>query len=167
MIGNDVVDLSLAKSESNWKREGYLDKIFTDKEQKFILTNSNPDKIIWNLWSRKEAVYKIIIQKGGKRGYYPRKLECQNTDSENGIVVFENQIYHTKTSVSEDYIYSEAVENILDFDKIIEIKKSESLNKVNGIPYYTVDNQMFSASKTHHGKYEKAVYLNKINPKFF
>lgn len=80
---------------------------------------------------------------------------------------FENQIYHTKTSVSEDYIYSEAVENILDFDKIIEIKKSESLNKVNGIPYYTVDNQMFSASKTQHGKYEKAVYLNKVNPKFF
>ena len=28
--GNDIVDLSLAKTESNWKRKGFLEKIFTE-----------------------------------------------------------------------------------------------------------------------------------------
>lgn len=167
MIGNDIVDLSLAKSESNWKRKGYLDKIFTKREHKFILTHENPDIMIWNLWSRKEAVYKIIIQKGGKRGYYPIKIECQNTDLENGFVVFENQIYHTKTIVSHDFIYSEAVENSLDFDKIIEISNMDNVIKIEEIPFYIIDNQLFFASKTHHGKYEKVVYLNKINSKVY
>jgi phosphopantetheinyl transferase (holo-ACP synthase) len=33
VIGNDIVDLALARKESNWKRPGYLNKIFTTKEQ--------------------------------------------------------------------------------------------------------------------------------------
>jgi hypothetical protein len=32
VIGNDIVDLALARKESNWKRPGYLNKIFTTKE---------------------------------------------------------------------------------------------------------------------------------------
>ena len=36
MIGNDIVDLALAQKESNWKRKGFLDKIFTLQEQLFI-----------------------------------------------------------------------------------------------------------------------------------
>jgi hypothetical protein len=33
---NDIVDLALARKESNWKRPGYLNKIFTTKEQLLI-----------------------------------------------------------------------------------------------------------------------------------
>jgi hypothetical protein len=33
MIGNDVVDLALAQKESNWKRKGFLNKLFTSVEQ--------------------------------------------------------------------------------------------------------------------------------------
>ena len=36
MIGNDVVDLELAKKESNWQRRGFLSKIFTKNEQRLI-----------------------------------------------------------------------------------------------------------------------------------
>ena len=35
MIGNDIVDLDLARKESNWKRKGFLDKIFSLQEQQF------------------------------------------------------------------------------------------------------------------------------------
>ncbi len=59
MIGNDVVDLALAKVESNWQRKGYLDKLFTTKEQNLIFCSENPTIMVWILWSRKEAVYKI------------------------------------------------------------------------------------------------------------
>ena len=33
MIGNDVVDLRRALVESNWKRKGFLTKVFSDSEQ--------------------------------------------------------------------------------------------------------------------------------------
>ena len=95
MIGNDIVDLALAKKESNWKRKGYLDKIFTVSEQLLIQKFTNQELAIWNLWSRKEAVYKIILQKGGIRGYYPIKIECLDLNLENGKVQFENQIFYT------------------------------------------------------------------------
>ena len=55
MIGNDIVDLALAEKESNWKRKGFIDKIFTPQEQSLIKTSINQEIIIWNLWSRKEA----------------------------------------------------------------------------------------------------------------
>ena len=60
MIGNDIVDLALAKKESNWKRNRFLDKIFTQKEQLLIANAINPEIMIWNLWTRKEAAYKIV-----------------------------------------------------------------------------------------------------------
>mgnify|MGYP003583470498 CR=1 FL=1 len=44
MIGNDIVDLVLAKKESNWKRNRFLDKIFTIKEQVLIVDAENPEK---------------------------------------------------------------------------------------------------------------------------
>jgi hypothetical protein len=41
VIGNDIVDLALARKESNWKRPGYLNKIFTTKEQLLISSAEN------------------------------------------------------------------------------------------------------------------------------
>jgi hypothetical protein len=43
VIGNDIVDLA-ARKESNWKRPGYLNKIFTTKEQLLI---SSAESIPW------------------------------------------------------------------------------------------------------------------------
>lgn len=160
MIGNDIVDLALAKKESNWKRKGYLDKIFTVSEQLLIQKSTNQELAIWNLWSRKEAVYKIILQKGGKRGYYPRKIACLDLNLENGMVEFENQIFYTITIVKNESIYSIAVQNVNDFRNIKTLDNSHLLFKVDGIPFISINNEVKSVSKTHHGKFERIVYLN-------
>ena len=55
MIGNDIIDLSVAKLESNWQRRGFLEKQFTEEEQQLILTASNPFVLVWKFWSMKEA----------------------------------------------------------------------------------------------------------------
>ena len=55
MIGNDIIDLSLAKIESNWQRKGFLEKQFTAKEQQLILEAPNSFVMVWRLWSMKEA----------------------------------------------------------------------------------------------------------------
>lgn len=159
MIGNDIVDLALASNQSNWKRKGYLSKIFTDLEQEFISKSSNPNEMVWSLWSRKEAVYKIILQKNGKHGYYPKKIECLNADNESGIVTFQGDLFYTKTETSIDSIHSLALENKEDFDKIIDITNFEKLVKINGIPFYEWNNKLYAATKSHHGQFEKSLYL--------
>lgn len=158
MLGNDVIDLALAKTESNWKRKGYLNKIFTISEQLLIQKSDNQDVTIWDLWSRKEAVYKIILQKGGKRGYYPIKIECLDLNL-NGIVKFEDQFFYTKTFITEECIYSLAVENDSDFKNIKPLKDCDLIFKIDGIPFTKIDNKVLNISKTHHGRFEKIVYL--------
>ena len=158
-IGNDIVDLKVAKIQSNWKRTGYLNKIFTQKEQKFISESENQNETVWHLWSRKEAVYKIIIQKGGIRGYYPIKIECLNLDLNNGVVCFKNQYFYTKTTVLNDAIYSIAVENKNHFNRLYEIKEANCIEKINGLPYVKIGQKYQLASKTHHGRFEKIISL--------
>ena len=160
MIGNDIVDLAEAKKESNWKRKGYLDKILTVSEQLLIQKSTNQELALWNLWSRKEAVYKIILQKGGKRGYYPRKIECLDLNLENGMVEFENQIFYTITIVKNESVYSIAVQNLNDFQNIKTLENSNLLYKIDGIPFISINNEVKNASKTHHGNFERIVYLD-------
>ena len=76
MIGNDIIDLSLAKTASNWQRKGFLEKQFTIKEQQLILQNGNSFNDVWRLWSMKEAAYKIYTQQHKKRFFAPQKFEC-------------------------------------------------------------------------------------------
>lgn len=156
MIGNDVVDLALAKAESNWQRNGYLNKIFTTKEQNLIYSAQNPTLMVWILWSRKEAVYKIIRQENGTRGFYPLRIE--NSDYKSGIVVFEEQLFYTKTTIDENFIHSIALQNQA-FNRVVELSNTTSLYKKNEIPYLIEKNRVVNLSKSHHGRYEKVVRI--------
>lgn len=159
MIGNDVIDLNLANTQSNWRRKGYLDKIFTCNEQEFISKCSNPDVMVWTLWSRKEAVYKILIQQGEKKGYFPIKIECLDINLEIGKVRFDSELYYTKTILSKSNIHSIAVTNLSDFEKINSFKKGTILKKIETIPYVYLNQKCYSASKSHHGNFEEIVWL--------
>lgn len=161
MIGNDIVDLALAKKESNWKRKGFVDKIFTPQEQLLIKSSVNQEIIIWNLWSRKEAAYKIYNRKTGIRKYNPIQFECFDLDLEIGKVVFENQVFYTKTEITSKYIYTVAVSDIWNFNKIQTLDDAAIIQKQNGIPFYINENQIINPiSKTHHGKFERIISIN-------
>ncbi|MDT0294261.1 4'-phosphopantetheinyl transferase superfamily protein [Mesonia ostreae] len=58
MIGNDVVDLHMTKQESNWQRPRFLEKIFTKGEQAKIISDKDPNFLVWLFWSMKESAYK-------------------------------------------------------------------------------------------------------------
>lgn len=47
MIGNDLIDIQLAKSQSNWQRKGFLEKQFADTEIVEILSSENPFLQVW------------------------------------------------------------------------------------------------------------------------
>ena len=168
MIGNDIVDLALARKESNWKRQGFLDKIFTPQEQMLISNSDNPEITVWNLWSRKEAAYKIYNRQTQMRAFIPKQLECFDIKIDDeivyGKVVCYNEVYFTKTTITSDYIATDAVINNGDFDKIKAINPSTDIIKTNGIPnYFDTENKIWKPiSKTHHGRFERIISFHDI-----
>lgn len=157
MIGNDIVDLALAKVESNWQRKGYLEKLFTKKEQNLIFSAQNPTLMVWILWSRKEAVYKIIRQENGLRGFYPLKIE--NTEFDSGIVSFNKKEYYTKTVQKGDMLHTIALKNS-EFDQISELNPLVTIHKKDEIPFVITNGKNHFISKSHDGRFEKIVLLN-------
>jgi len=163
-IGNDVVDFQYAQQQSNWRRNGYLLKIFTDSEQSDIFNNSNQDLAVWQLWSQKEAVYKIIRQLGAPRGFYPQKITGNLNDSEFQKVAFENQVFYCKTAVFEHHLHTIAVVEPNHFFSVQNIIRKEKIFKVGEFPYFQInENQNIPISISHHGNFEYCVgVFNKL-----
>ncbi len=106
MTGNDIVDIELAAAESNWKRKGFIEKIFTSAEQQYITDAITPDKMVWKLWSMKESAYKIYTRQFGGYFFAPQKFSCIMLNETSGMVIISTQLYYTITITNEKYIYS-------------------------------------------------------------
>jgi phosphopantetheinyl transferase (holo-ACP synthase) len=157
MIGNDIVDLALAKVESNWKRKGYLDKIFTVQEQYLIYNSDNPEIMVWNLWSRKEAAYKIFNRQTGIRAFNPIQFENFGIEKKIATVHAFKAVYFTKTEITTEYIHSVCVTNKSDFNALKVLFSAEEIIKTNGLPHDKVT--LKPASKSNHGRFERAITL--------
>ena len=167
MIGNDVVDLTLAKTESNWQRKGFLNKIFTENEKILIQKSQNQELMVWNLWSRKEAAYKIWNRQTGIRKYNPVQFECFDLGFDVGKVRFKETVYNTKTEISENFIHTIAVVNDEDFAKVKFLKSDSKIKKQQNLPYFLdTKNNIVILSKSHHGSFERIIYLVKYKIKF-
>ena len=182
MIGNDIIDLSLAKTASNWQRKGFLEKQFTTNEQQLVLEAPNSFVMVWRLWSMKEAAYKIFTQQHSVRFFAPKKFECKLMLDLNGVVCYKNQKFYTTSIVNQHYIftraaltketssYSEMVSpdqidtmikdklNVLTGLKMTGIKQKKSKN---GVPSYHYKTTLLtsSCSISQHGKYGAYSFL--------
>lgn len=108
MVGNDVIDINQTKLDSNWKRKGFLEKVFDNKEQKIINESPNPFNAVWSMWSMKESAYKLYIQKGEARFFNPTKIHCQNFSLEKGIIHIDGMDIFTQTITNQKYIFTYA-----------------------------------------------------------
>lgn len=161
MIGNDIVDLALAKKESDWQRNRFLDKIFTKNEQQIILNDVNPEIMVWNLWSRKEAAYKIYNRETGIRGFFPLQLECSFENVTMGTVYIKKKIYFTQSKIENDSIYTIAVVEKKHFDRIESINSAIQIFKINELPFIIdcASKIKKPVSITHHGRFWKGITL--------
>ncbi len=162
MIGNDVVDLALAKKESNWKRKGFLAKLFTAFEQELINNSINQEDMVWILWSIKESTYKAYQRLHYNRGFYPTKIEVESLEHIgkqyfSKILLFGIHFYG-ETLVENHVVNTIVVKNTTDFKRISRIKKNPILKDINGLPYCVISNKPVSIS--HHGNYESIIRLN-------
>ena len=176
MIGNDIIDLSIAEKESNWCRKNFLKKLFTDSEQRLIFSSKNSFNLVWRFWSMKEAAYKVYAQQDKQRFFAPKKFDCLLISENKGLVNFKNQIFYTSTIVTRSYIFTLASidKEIKAYSKIVmpqfidkmikiklqdltsfsaeEIKQKKTKNMV-PLYYYRDILLTKSCSISHHGKY--------------
>lgn len=157
MIGNDVIDLGFSARQSDWRRKGYLNKLFSKREQQLIQNAENPENTVWNLWSRKEAAYKIYNRKTGIRAYNPLYFECENAE-ESGVVSFGEAVVFTSTEITPDFIHTIAVDKPGDL-RFVRIIDDSDLLRIDGLPFYCRDTRCFFASRSHHGRFVRNVAL--------
>lgn len=176
MIGNDIIDLSLAKTQSNFQRKGFLEKLFSANEQQLILNAPNSFEMVWRLWSMKEAAYKIYTQQHSIRFFSPKKFECKLTKELNGEICFKEQNFYSSSIINQYYIftianlknekrsYSEMMSpNQIDskiknkLNDLTGLNISEIVQKKsrNGAPSYHYKKNLLtsSCSISHHGNY--------------
>lgn len=154
-MGNDLVDLQVAAVESNWRRPGYLSKVFTADEQCLIGSSHQPDQILWTLWSMKEAAYKIHSRNTGKRTFAPTALACSGIHFKSGIatgsVCVDQMVYHTQTEITTEYIHSIAAAS----PETLPFIKVEIYDWSPGKFDYKTRNP---ACVSHHGRYLALVF---------
>ncbi|MDQ0637632.1 phosphopantetheinyl transferase (holo-ACP synthase) [Pedobacter sp. W3I1] len=154
MLGNDIVDLDLAKIQSNWKRKNYLDKIFTAEEQLLITSAKKPDEMVWLLWSMKESAYKIHNRKTGIRNFAPKSLNCtihSDSDQIHGAVTIDENTYFTKSDIQVAYLHTIASPV---YSKLEEIKVAIYESPDHPCDYKRTQPGCVS----HHGRYLALVY---------
>jgi phosphopantetheinyl transferase (holo-ACP synthase) len=131
MIGNDIVDLAQADQDSNWRRPGYLPKLFTTEEQFFISSNSQPDRVVWLLWTMKESAYKIDSRRTKLREFAPVKLLCNNLiihdNIATGNVTYNGELYFTSSIIEEAYIHTIAAQTAAEL-ALIRVQIMETNN---------------------------------------
>lgn len=184
MIGNDIVDLIEAKKKNNWKRQGYLEKIYTPSELKLIHNSCDADTMVWILWSMKEASYKANHRITKIEEYAPKKIECRIdlcTDTiYYGNTTYNGMQYNLQTCVSKEYVLSIALYKSNNFSDLIEIiirnyplnyleilkkkfiSQDEYIKKDNnGIPilYNLNRDEIKPISISHHGIFLSVVFL--------
>lgn len=116
MIGNDVIDIRTTRQESNWKRKGFLQKLFTEKECQFILEGDDPEFLFWLIWSAKESAYKIIHRNHQKMFFSPKQFEFleDHFSNENGItgrIKFEESFFDFKSEFDGNCIHTTAIQS--------------------------------------------------------
>tara|TARA_B100001059_G_scaffold4613_1_gene3827 strand:+ start:2345 stop:2899 length:555 start_codon:yes stop_codon:yes gene_type:complete len=176
LIGNDIIDLSLAKIGSDWQRRGFLEKQFTANEQQVILTATNSFLSVWRFWSMKEAAYKVFTQQNEMCFFAPKKFDCILISNKEGMVLYKDKIFYTSSIVTQDYIFTLASYEKStkpyskfampqDIDIMIKIKledvtkfsamEIEQKKSKNGAPFYYYKDILLtrSCSISHHGNY--------------
>jgi len=171
MIGNDIVDLRLARLQSNWKRERWFQKVFTASEIEKIQASEEQNLQVWKFWSMKEATYKAhqrrfrLVPK-----FNPKQFQCFS-----GKVIINHFAYQISTISEGNFTYSVAQDSSRAYISKLLINKNvkqelleciasrigSSLESIQlfknslGIPLITIDNEVkdISFSLTHHGNF--------------
>jgi len=75
LIGNDIVDLMDPQARGKSRDIPFMDRVFTPDERCLIQDSSNPDMMLWTLWTGKETGYKALRRRSPAVSSAPRRYE--------------------------------------------------------------------------------------------
>ncbi|NEV93190.1 4-phosphopantetheinyl transferase family protein [Psychroflexus sp. YR1-1] len=173
MIGNDIVDLTKAKQETDIFRSRYLEKVCLPLEIRLVLAATDPVECFWRIWTMKESAYKAVQRQFNLKPIFnPSAFTCVFENSEVGTVYFRDQQLFTKTLRNEDFVYSEILDSEhthrffgADSDFLLQVKNEldlpllpEFIKTGTGLPILKWADKTLPVSKTHHGIFQVFQY---------
>lgn len=106
MIGNDIIDLKIARAEKKARNHRFIDKVFHPHEKELIMADEDPDLKLWILWSMKEAAYKSHQRLfSHPRRLNPKSFNCR-LEKDVCEVSVSKKVYSVKMTLASDYIHS-------------------------------------------------------------
>ena len=157
------MDMALARKETNWRRKGFIEKLFTPMEQNVIRNAADPEFYVWLFWSMKEAAYKVYNRDTGIRAFMPKRLECLinscRSGTYSGQVVCTGNTYLTQTTVEHEIIHTIALAQQYNNEKVAYIRGAVHRDD-NGLPFiFDHKGNKIAVSRSHHGRCSKTVAL--------
>ena len=149
MIGNDIVDLKLARKQTHPAESRWINKVFTEDEIEVINKSEDPFLTKWLLWAMKEAVYKATTRENFQHFVAPHDLRCGFDDASlhNPIVTYKGNVFPITFHNNNEYVYT-SITNIYKSPRI------ENVITVSGTDYVTQRKSVRTALFTHyHEKY--------------
>jgi phosphopantetheinyl transferase (holo-ACP synthase) len=80
MVGIDVVHMNWSsrwRGSPAYQHRGYLSRISSGSERKWVLGAVRPDEALWQLWAAKEAAYKALSPADGKTAFRPAEISIR------------------------------------------------------------------------------------------
>jgi phosphopantetheinyl transferase (holo-ACP synthase) len=169
MLGNDVIDLRLAKQQTRWKTRAFQQKVLHPLELSKYEFNSLSFIDFWKIWSIKESAYKAHQRKRNHPPLFnPFQILVELLSENRSKVRIGNEEYNIISYVGNHYIYSKTEgkeshsvqnfnvggEHTLFLKNLNRKHLAKNLIKnANGIPFLVEENRCIPVSITHHGSY--------------
>jgi phosphopantetheinyl transferase len=77
MVGIDLVHMNWSGNRRGvpaYQHRGYLSRITSATERKWVLDAARPDAALWQLWAAKEATYKALAPANGGPAFRPAEI---------------------------------------------------------------------------------------------
>lgn len=159
-VGNDLEKITTKGRSPHFLRMTFLQKCFTESEMHYAKDEASLLHFYTKFWTQKEAVYKLLRQKNRiERSYNPLALVMNKLEHDLSVCEFESQQIYVKTSMSEHFAHSIAVEKMSHFETLVQIEEKCRLNKINGFPFVFFNGYWRMASKSNSGGREIVVTL--------
>lgn len=115
-VGNDIVCLTSAYNIRSFSNEKYIAKILNQKELNYCIHSDYKLIIPPLLWSCKESIYKILLKKGLKNVFLPKKIKIDidkmemvkknNSFTAENQGFFENNTFYCHSVIEQKFIHT-------------------------------------------------------------
>lgn len=106
-LGNDVVDLTGPRTRGKAQDARFLARVCTPAERARIVAAppQERDRLLWQVWSAKEAAFKVARKRLGRPAFSPARFETSFASAGEGEVRFRGWAVPVAWQVSADFVH--------------------------------------------------------------